>query len=78
MQSTCFVMKIKHDKKNNYLDVHKKGNTWPEVLNNTKNANINKMKIYMLEDYSICFMEAENIKEAFELPGEQPTQRKWN
>lgn len=78
MESTCFVMKIKHDRKKDYLDIHKKGNTWPEVLNNIKNANINKMKIYMLEDYAICYMESENIKKAFEYLGEQPIQRKWN
>jgi len=78
MESTCFVMKLKHDKIKDYAYIHKKGNTWVEVLENIKNARINKMKIFLLEDYSICYMEAENIGEAFEYLGQQPSQRKWN
>ena len=71
-------MKIKPERKKDYIDIHKKVNIWPEVLDNIKNAGIKKMKIYILENYAICYMEAENINAAFKYLGEQPIQRKWN
>ncbi len=78
MESTCFVMKLKQDKISGYIDIHKKGKTWPEVLNNIKNADIEKMKIYLLDDYAIVYMEADDIKKSFKYLGDQSSQIKWN
>jgi len=78
MESTCFVLKLKHDEIAGYEDIHKKGNTWPDVIDNIKNAGIEKMKIYLLHDYSIVYMEAVDIKKSFDYLGSQPSQIKWN
>jgi len=78
MESTCFYMKIKPDGIEGYKDIHKKGNTWGEVLENIKNAGFEKMKIYLLENYAICYVEAENIATAFNYLGKQPDTPRWN
>ena len=78
MESSCFYMKIKKEGIKGYVDIHKKGNVWKEVLENIKNAGFEKMKIFMLDSYAICYIEAENIKEAFEYIGQQPDTPRWN
>ncbi len=78
MESTCFYMKIKPDGIEGYKNIHKKGNVWKEVLENIKNAGFEKMKIYMLENYAIVYIEAENISKAFEYLGSQPDTPRWN
>jgi L-rhamnose mutarotase len=78
MESSCFYMKIKPDGIKGYVDIHKKGNVWNEVLENIKNAGFEKMKIFMLDNYAICYIESENIEKAFEYLGKQPGTPKWN
>ena len=78
MQSTCFYMKIKPEGIDGYREIHKKGKTWPEIIENIKNAGFEKMKIYMLENYAICYIEAENIEKAFEYLGKQAGTAEWN
>jgi L-rhamnose mutarotase len=78
MESSCFYMKIKPEGIKGYVDIHKKGNVWEEVLKNIKNAGFEKMKIFMLDNYAICYIEAENIEKAFEYLGQQPDSPRWN
>ena len=78
MESSCFYMKIKPEGIKGYADIHKKGNVWKEVLQNIKNAGFEKMKIFMLDNYAICYIEAENIEKAFEYLGQQPDTSRWN
>lgn len=78
MESTCFYMKIKPEGKEGYINIHKKGNVWREVLDNLKNAGFEKMKIYMLGNNAICYVEVESIEKAFEYLGKQPGTPKWN
>ncbi|MBN1298403.1 MAG: L-rhamnose mutarotase [Actinobacteria bacterium] len=78
MESTCFYMKIKPEGKKDYINIHKKGNVWNEVLENIKNAGFEKMKIYMLDNYAVVYVEAENISKAFEYLGKQPATPKWS
>jgi L-rhamnose mutarotase len=78
MESICFCLKIKKDKLNEYVDIHKKGQVWESVLNNFRNANIKKLKIFMLENTAILYMESPDIKKAFESIGQQESQLKWN
>jgi len=78
MESSCFYMKIKPEGIKGYADIHKKGNVWKEVLQNIKNAGFEKMKIFMLDNYAVCYIEAENIGKAFEYLGQQPDTPRWN
>jgi len=78
MESSCFYMKIKPEGIKGYVDIHKKGNVWNEVLENIKNAGFEKMKIFILDNCAICYVEAENIEKAFEYLGKQPGSAKWN
>lgn len=78
MESTCFVMKIKKDKLKDYIHIHKKGQVWQEVLDNLKNAGIEKMKIYMLKNYAIVYAESRDIKQSFDYLGQQESQNRWN
>ena len=78
MESICFVMKIKPDKINDYINIHRKGNVWQEILENHKRAGVNKLKIYMLENNAIAYMESEDIEKSFEILGKQESQKKWN
>jgi len=78
MESSCFYMKIKPEGIKGYADIHKKGNVWKEVLQNIKNAGFEKMKIFMLDNYAVCYIEAENIEKAFEYLGQQPDTSRWN
>ncbi len=78
MESTCFVMKIKEDKIEDYKNIHKKGNVWKEVLENIDNADIKKMKIYMLENNAIVYVESPDLKKSFDYLGKQKSQERWN
>jgi len=71
-------MKIRPEGVEGYKNIHKKGNVWEEVLKNIKNAGFEKMKIYMLDNNAICYVEAENIEKAFEYLGQQPGTPEWN
>jgi len=78
MQGTCFYMKIKPDKISEYINIHKKGNVWQEVLDNIKKSGLGKMKIYMLDEYAIVFAEGKDISKSFEYLGKMESQLKWN
>ncbi|MBM3699625.1 MAG: L-rhamnose mutarotase [Actinobacteria bacterium] len=78
MENTCVYMKIKPEGREGYINIHKKGNVWKEVLENLKNAGFKKMKIYMLDNYAVVYIEAENIAKAFKYLGKQPDTSRWN
>lgn len=78
MKSICFVMKIKTDKIKDYIDIHKTENVWPEIFQNLKIAKINKLKIYLLENNAICYLESEDPIKSLKILGQQKTQIEWN
>jgi len=71
-------MKLKKDKIDEYIDIHKKGNVWPEVIKNITDSGVKKMKIYVLDEYSIVYAEAEDIDGALKKMGDREIQHKWN
>jgi L-rhamnose mutarotase len=78
MQSSCFVMKLKADKIKEYIEIHKKGNVWPEVLENIHVSGISKMKIYILGTHAIVYTESEDLNMALTNMGKQKIQKEWN
>ncbi len=78
MESACFILKIKPDRIGDYVDIHKKGRVWKEILSNLKNAGLEKMKIYMLENNAIVYVETPDVKKAFDYLGKQESQARWD
>ena len=78
MEKIAFVMKIKPERVNDYIEIHKKGSVWPQVLENIDKSGMKKMVIFMLENNAIVYVEAEDTKKAFDYLGKQPTTIEWN
>ena len=78
MKSICFVLRVKHNKINDYINIHKKENVWPEIYENLEKAKINKLKIYLLKNNAICFLESNDVYKSLDLLGKQESQKKWN
>lgn len=76
MNRYCFVIEIKEDQVEDYVNLHK--NPWPETLQGLKDAGAKELIIYNYKNFSILFWEAEDLNEVYRIWGANPTCPKWN
>ena len=65
MERILYAIKLKRDRAKDYEDVHI--NAWPELLKTIKDCGFKSEYIFRFKDYSLVFMEAEDINKSFKL-----------
>ena len=78
MEFRAYLMKLKKDRINQYVEIHKKEQIWQSVVNGLKNACFKKMIIFQLGQNIILFEEAPDLKEAYEFLNEDEESLKWD
>ena len=76
MNKYCFVMKIKEEHINDYINIHK--NAWPELLSAAKNAGAENLVIFIDRSNSIVFIECEDLNQFYEKYGKMDAVISWN
>ena len=77
MEYRAYVMRVKKEKLNDYLKVHKRKNVWDDLLKSMKEAGYSEMVILQLGHEMIVFEKAEDLKKAYQLSTEDPAYQKW-
>ena len=76
MKKYCFVIELKDEYINEYIDIHK--NAWPELLKTIKEAGVKEELIYNYKNLSIVFFECEDIDAIYKILGEKDVVQKWD
>lgn len=77
MQYRAYLMRVKKEKLQDYIDVHKKENFWKDLLQDMKTAGYSKMIIFQLGQDIILFEEAGNLQKTYEYSYQSPVTKKW-
>jgi L-rhamnose mutarotase len=77
MQYRAYLMRVKKEKLQDYIDVHKKENFWEDLLEDMKMAGFSKMIIFQLGQDIILFEEADSLQKAYEYSDHSPVSKKW-
>jgi len=75
MEHVMFIQKTKKDKREEYIESHKK--VWPDVLKAHRDAGIKRELIWMKGDYLYLYIMAENFNEAMEKLKKTDIFKKW-
>ena len=76
MERLCFLLKVKEDLLDDYLDAHDK--CWPEMLSAMHDAGIRNYSMFHRDDGTLVgYLEAENIDEALRKSGETDVSKRW-
>jgi L-rhamnose mutarotase len=78
----CKMLKLQEDNEliRKYIEVHKPGNVWPEILNGIKEVGIIDMEIYIKDNIAFMIMDTVpdfNHDEAMKKLESLPGQKKW-
>ena len=74
-EHVLFVQKVKKDKKNEYINTHKK--VWTDLVKAIKESGIDREIIWMFEDNIIIYMMAKDFDSAMQKLGETEIFKKW-
>lgn len=74
-EHALFVQKVKKDKKNEYVNTHKK--VWPDLLKAIKESGIDREIIWILEDKVIIYMMSRDFDSAMQKLGKTEIFKKW-
>lgn len=77
MEYRAYLMRVKKEKLEDYIDIHKKENFWKELLEEMKRAGFLKMIILRQGEDIIIFEEAVNLQEAYKYSYNNPVSKKW-
>ena len=77
-QKVCWIIKIKEERKEEYIEIHSGGKVWPSVLGAMRKAGFSKMTIFVNEFLAIVFAEVEDFDRAAEYLSKDPDVIKWN
>lgn len=77
-QKVCWIMKIKEERRKEYIEIHSRGKVWPSVLDSMRKAGFSKMTIFMYELVAIIYAEVKDFNKATEYLSKNPDTVKWN
>lgn len=76
MNRYCFVIELKEDCIDQYVDIHR--NVWPEMLKAIKNAGAQEEILYIYKNFSIIFFICEDLDELYRELGNEDIVKKWD
>ena len=76
MKKVLFVQKVKEDKRNEYIKVHRE--PWKELLKLAKQLGIKRQIIWLYGNYILIYIMTENFDEVMAKLAEKRIFKKWN
>jgi L-rhamnose mutarotase len=76
MEYRAYFGKIRAGKQREYIEAHKA--VWPELLEVMRQAGVNRERCFVLEDYVVVYVEADNIKATMDQLAENPINQRWD
>lgn len=77
MTTRSFCIRLKPDRVQDYIEIHKRGTTWPEILTGLKDSGVEKMTTFLLDNTAIVTVEAENPDLAMRTFRQLPVHGRW-
>jgi len=77
MEYRAYLMRIKKERLNDYIEVHKKEKIWKSVLEGLIKAGYKKMIIYQINNELILFEEAEDLGDSYKYLEGNKESIKW-
>jgi L-rhamnose mutarotase len=78
MQKVVWVMELKEDKVQDYIEVHKKENVWPEIIAVNRKAGVQKEEIFVFQNYVFIYLEVQDYERMIEVFQEDEGLSRWN
>lgn len=78
MEYRAYLMRLRKDKINDYVEIHKKEKIWKSIIDGMIGAGYSKMIILQNGRELILFEEANNLKKAYEYLAKDPDSVKWD
>ncbi len=78
MEKVVWVMELKEDKVDDYIEVHKKENVWPEIIEVNKKAGVLKEEIFVFKNYVFLYLEVQDYDKMMEVFEQDEGLAKWN
>lgn len=75
MEHVLFIQKVKPEKKQEYLEAHRK--VWPELLKLIKESGVEREIIWIKDETLYVYIMAENFDKALGYQGETKLFQKW-
>lgn len=75
MERVAFVLKIRPDKVDEYVEAH--ADVWPEMLAAIRTAGISNYTIFLRGTEALGYYEAEDMAEAWRRLGEADVNTRW-
>ena len=67
MEKVVWMMELREDKVNDYIEVHKKENVWPEIVEVNKKAGVIKEEIFLYNNFVFIYLEVEDYEKMMEI-----------
>ncbi|MBC8387974.1 MAG: L-rhamnose mutarotase [Actinobacteria bacterium] len=78
MEYRAYFMRLKKNKVENYVEIHKKEKIWKSVVDGLKKAGYERMLIFQLGQDIILFEEAKNLKKSYKYLDSDKESIKWD
>ncbi len=78
MEKVIWLMELKEDEVENYINVHKKENVWPEIIEVNKKAGVIKEEIAIFKNLVFIYLEVRNRKKMMEVFENDEGLKRWN
>jgi len=78
MEKVVWMMELREDKVNDYIEVHKKENVWPEIVEVNKKAGVIKEEIFLYNNFVFIYLEVEDYEKMMEIFENDEGLKKWN
>ena len=78
MPKVAYVMKLKPECKDSYVEIHRKDNVWDGIIDVNRRAGVSKEQIFVFEDYVFLYAEAEDLDNMQRVYSEDETLKKWD
>jgi L-rhamnose mutarotase len=78
MEHRAYLMRLKKNRIEDYVESHKKDKIWDSVINGLKNAGFSKMIIFRYGQEIILFEVAHNLKNAYDYLTTDAESMRWD
>ncbi len=78
MEKVVWMMELREDKVDDYIEIHKKKNVWPEIAQVNKKAGVLKEEIFLYKNLVFIYLEVENYEKMMEIFENDEGLKKWN
>ena len=78
MHKVVWVMELKEEKVQDYIEVHRKQNVWPEIIAVNKKAGVLKEEIFVFLNYVFIYLEVEDYERMMKVFQEDEGLKRWN